>query len=90
MMSTTFLSSASIAEYACARVTVSSSASTLRPRSSAMLRRNAAASFVAFDSIVSGRSSPVTSTGEAAPMFVPLAIAATCPAAAMNVPADAA
>ena len=55
-----------------------------------MLLMNAAASCVAFDSIVSGRSSPFGPTGDAAPMLVVGDIAATCAAAAMKVPADAA
>ena len=62
----------------------------MRPRSTAIPRRYAAASSVAFDRIVSGRSSPPAPTGAAAPIVVAGAIAAICAAAATNVPADVA
>jgi hypothetical protein len=88
--SMTFRSSASLAVYAVASLTVRSRASALRSRLSAMPRNKAAASSVALRWSVSGRSSPPASTTEAAPMLVVGAIAATPAAATMNVPADAA
>ena len=45
---------------------------------------------VALALMVSGSSSPPAATGDAAPIFVPGDIAATCAAATRNVPADAA
>ena len=83
-------SSASKAEKDLALSTVSSSALALRPRPWAMLRIKAAASWVALDARVSGRSCPPPATGEAAPMLVAGAMAATCAAAVMKVPAEAA
>ena len=87
--STMFSSSASVAENDAASKTVDCSASTLRPRSLAISRRKAAASWEALRSRVSGRSSP-RPTGDAAPMFVTGAMAAACAAAVRNVPAEAA
>ena len=81
---------ASFSEYAVALNTVSSSAWGLRSRCSAMLRSNAAASWVAFVCRVSPSSSPCAPTGDAAPMSVTGAIASMFAAAAMNVPALAA
>ena len=69
---------------------VSVRASAFRPRVAAISRMKAAASCVAFCLTSSGRSPPAPDTGDAAPMFVTGAIAATCADAAMKVPADAA
>ena len=62
----------------------------MRPRSDAMLRTSAVVSSSTLRRSVGGRSSPVPETGEAAPMFVPGAIAAMCAATVTSVPADAA
>jgi hypothetical protein len=69
--------------------TAFSAHSTLRPRSVAMVRTKAAASFSIFF-IMSLSAPPPTATGWAAPIFVAGAIAATCAAIVMNTPADAA
>ena len=85
--------SASVALYAAASKTARASASTasvVRSRSVAISRRKAAASWVVFAFIVSGRSFPPESTGAAAPTVVPGDMAAMWAAASMNVPADAA
>ena len=55
-----------------------------------MARMSAAAALVALSDRVSGRSSPPLPTGVAAPMLVLGAITATCAAAVMKVPAEAA
>ena len=68
-------SSASSEVYALASNTVSSRAVTLRFLSRAMLRIRAAASSFALACNVSLNSSPVSDTTDAAPAFVPLAIA---------------
>ena len=70
--------------------TAFSAHSTLRPRSVAMVRANAAASLATFSIMVLSPPPPPTDTGCAAPMFVAGAIAATCAAIVMNTPADAA
>jgi hypothetical protein len=70
--------------------TAFSAQSTFRPRSVAMLRTNAAASFSTFFSISLSVVPPPTVTGWAAPMLVAGAIAATCAAIVMNTPAEAA
>ena len=88
MKSTTFPSTASWALYDAASLTVASSNSWLRPRSWAMLRIRAAASFSTLLARVSSRSSPVDETGVAAPMFDPGAMTAKLAAAVIKVPAD--
>ena len=70
--------------------TAFSAHSALRPRSVAMVRAKAAASFSIFLTISLSGVPPPTVTGCAAPMFVAGAIAATCAAMVMNTPADAA
>ena len=62
----------------------------LRPRFSAMERMLAIASLRTFLPSVPPMSSPELEIGDAAPMFVPDAISAICPARVMNVPALAA
>ncbi len=69
--------------------TAFSAQSAFRPRSIAIVRANAAASFATFF-IISLSPPPETATGCAAPMFVAGAIAATCAAMVMKTPADAA
>ena len=69
--------------------TAFSAQSALRPRSAAIERTNAAASFSIFVMLVLS-GFPDTATGCAAPMFVAGAIAATCAAIVMKTPADAA
>ena len=70
--------------------TVATAHSTLRPRSRAIAVIFATASLSTFSPIVPAISSPCPPTGEAAPMFVPGAIRAMCPASVMKVPAEAA
>ena len=69
--------------------TAFSAHSALRPRSVAMVRAKAAASFSTF-LIISLSPPPPTATGCAAPMFVAGAITATCAAIVMKTPAEAA
>src|SRR2546425_2044120 len=69
--------------------TAFSAQSALRPRSSATVRMNAAASFSTFFIIVLS-APPPSATGEAAPMLVAGAIAATWAAIVMKTPAEAA
>ena len=69
---------------------VDSAHSALRPRAVVIERISAVVSSMTFFSIVSGTSSPLPVTGDAAPMFVPGAIRATWPASVRNVPALAA
>ena len=80
----------SVAVYDFASKTVASSASALRPLSSAIVLMKAAVSSVTLELIVSGRSSPPGPTGDAAPILVTGAMAAMCAAAVTNVPAEAA
>ena len=70
--------------------TALSAQSAFLPRAVAMLRIWATASFSTFVRRSPSISSPDEDTGCAAPMFVAGAIAATCPAIVMNVPAEAA
>jgi hypothetical protein len=78
--------------------TALSAHSTLRFRSLAIDSMNAMVNFSAFSAATSRRSlsssrsppPPLALTGEAAPMLVPGAMAATCPARVMKVPAEAA
>jgi len=72
--------------------TAFSAQSALRPRSTAIERAKAAASFAIFFmlSLSAPAPPPPTATGCAAPMFVAGAIAATCAAMVMNTPAEAA
>ncbi len=70
--------------------TAFSAHSTLRPRSAAIVRAKAAASFSTFLVISLSMPPPPTGTGCAAPMLVAGAIAATCAAMVMNTPAEAA
>ena len=88
MKSTTFNSTASRALKDEAFLTVSSSLSWLRPRSWAMLRIRAAASFSTLLARVSPKSCPPEATGVAAPILVPGAITAKLAAAVMKVPAE--
>jgi len=89
--SITSCSTASLAVMETLRRTASSAQRALRPRSSAMARARAAASFTTFASMTSSVSPPPPMpTGCAAPMFVPGAMAATFAARVMNMPADAA
>jgi hypothetical protein len=61
---------------------------TFRPRCCAIDSESDAAKFSIFFPAAPFGASPLLSTGCAAPMFVPGAIAATWPASAMNTPAD--
>src|SRR2546428_704143 len=70
--------------------TAFSAQSAFRPRSSATVRMNAAASFSIFFIIVLSTFPPPSMTGDAAPMLVAGAIAATCAASVMKTPAEAA
>ena len=70
--------------------TAFSAHSALRPRSAAIVRANAAASFSTFLDISLSICPPPAATGCAAPMLVAGAIAATCAAMVMNTPAEAA
>ncbi len=70
--------------------TAFSAHSALRPRSVAMVRAKAAASFSIFLIISLSPVPPPTATGCAAPIFVAGAIAATCAAIVMKTPAEAA
>ena len=88
--SITFSFSASRSVTATAWRTAFSAQSALRPRSIATVRMKAAASFSTFFIIVLSAPPPPTDTGDAAPMLVAGAMAATCPAIVMNTPADAA
>ena len=69
---------------------VDSAHSAFRPRAVVIERISAVVSSMIFLLNVSGTSSPVLVTGDAAPMFVPGAISATWPASVMKVPALAA
>ena len=69
---------------------VFTASSTGRPRGTTSDRTRAAASSLTFFPIVFGSSSPPPPTGEAAPVFVPGAIAATSQAIRMMNPAEAA
>jgi hypothetical protein len=84
--SITSISSACCAEMLSESLTALSAQSPLRPRSSARLRRKAAASLVTF----SRSMAPLTPTGWAAPTLVPGAMAATGQLIKMKVPAEAA
>jgi hypothetical protein len=66
-----------------------SASALLRPRLATILRREAAASFSIF-CFMTASISPVISTGCAAPVLVPGAMAATSPASRMKKPAEAA
>jgi hypothetical protein len=79
--------SRSVADTLCR--TAFSAQSAFRPRSRAIVRTKAAASFSIFF-IDSLSTWPPTATGCAAPMFVAGAMAATCAASVMKAPADAA
>ena len=70
--------------------TAFSAHSALRPRSSAIERMKAAASFSIFFIDSLSAWPPPTATGWAAPMLVAGAMAATWAASVMNAPADAA
>ena len=70
--------------------TACSAHSALRPRTSAIPRMSAAASFVIFALRSPSMSSPLPETGCAAPIWVLGAIAAMCPAIVIKVPAEAA
>ena len=70
--------------------TAFSAQSALRPRSTAMVRAKAAASFSIFFMLSLSMLPPPTATGCAAPMLVAGAMAATCAAMVMNTPAEAA
>ncbi len=70
--------------------TAFSAQSAFRPRSSAIVRMNAAASFSIFFIIVLSAFPPPSMTGDAAPMLVAGAIAAMWAAIVMKTPADAA
>ncbi|OLD75578.1 MAG: hypothetical protein AUG87_12505 [Candidatus Rokubacteria bacterium 13_1_20CM_4_70_14] len=70
--------------------TAFSAQSAFRPRSSATVRMNAAASFSIFFIIVLSTVPPPSMTGDAAPMLVAGAIAAMCAASVMKTPAEAA
>ena len=69
--------------------TAFSAHSALRPRSTAIVRAKAAASFSIFF-MLSLSTPPLSATGWAAPMFVAGAMAATCAAIVMKTPAEAA
>ena len=69
--------------------TAFSAHSALRPRSRAIVRTNAAASFSIFF-MLSLSTPPLSATGWAAPMLVAGAMAATWAAIVMNTPAEAA
>src|SRR2546422_467132 len=87
--STTFSFTASRSVIATAWRTAFSAQSALRPRSSETVRMNATASFSIFFIIVLS-APPPSATGEAAPMLVAGAIAATWAAIVMKTPAEAA
>ena len=70
--------------------TAFSAHSTLRPRSVAIERAKAAASFSTFLLISLSIWPPPAATGCAAPILVAGAMAATCPAIVMKTPAEAA
>ena len=70
--------------------TASSASFAFRPRPVAHVRASAATSEAIFFAIVSSSFSPLPSTGWAAPMCVPGAIAATSAAIVIRKPADAA
>jgi hypothetical protein len=76
MTSISFRFSASVSEYDAASLTAFTASSTGRPRGSVTERRSAETSSPTFFAIVFGRSSPPPPTGDAAPAFVPGAIAA--------------
>ena len=76
MTSISFRFSASVSEYDVASLTAFTASSTGRPRGSVTERRSADTSSPTFFAIVFGRSSPLPPTGDAAPAFVPGAIAA--------------
>src|SRR3972149_881194 len=68
--------------------TAFSAHSAFRPRSVAMVRAKAAASFSIFFALSLSICPPPTATGCAAPMFVAGAMAATCAAMVMKTPAE--
>src|SRR5207247_5796501 len=90
MRSTTRRRTASRSVIETAWRTAFSAQSALRPRSSATVRMNAAASFSIFFSIVLSVFPPPSMTGDAAPMLVAGAIAAMWAASVMKTPAEAA
>jgi len=90
MRSTTRMRTASRSVIETAWRTAFSAQSALRPRSSATVRMNAAASFSIFFSIVLSVFPPPSMTGDAAPMLVAGAIAAMWAASVMKTPAEAA
>ena len=89
-ISTSFFSRHSVSENETASVIVLTARSEGRPRGSVRERISAAASSLIFFPIVFGRSSPPLPTGDAAPAFVPGAIAATSQAIRTKKPAEAA
>ena len=90
MPSTACIATASDAGELTARSTVLTAQSTFRPRTSAIERILAMASFFTFSPSVPGMSSPCPPTGDAAPISVPGAMSATFAARVMKVPALAA
>ncbi len=88
--SISFRFSASVSEYDAASLTAFTASSTGRPRGSVTERRSAETSSPTFFAIVFGRSSPPPPTGDAAPAFVPGAIAATSHDMRTMKPAEAA
>jgi hypothetical protein len=84
-----FCSSASFSVNAIASRTVFSASSALRPRFPAMLRSQAAVSFSILFRITGSICCPIR-TGEAAPVFVPGAMAATSAIWSTKKPAEAA
>ena len=90
MPSTACIATASDAGELTALSTVLTAQSTFRPRTSAIERILAMASFLTFSPSVPGMSSPWPPTGDAAPISVPGAMSATLAARVMKVPALAA
>ena len=84
----TFFLSASFSVIATLLRTAWIAHSVLRPRFCAMLSLNEAVKFSIFSPITPLTSWPPPATGWAAPILVPGAIAAICPAIVMNTPAD--
>ena len=88
--STTFSRAASSSRTDALFRTASSAHRALRPRANAIFCATATVSFSTFCRRSPLMSLPEESTGCAAPMFVAGAMAATCPAIVMNIPADTA
>ena len=86
--STTWIFAASSAVIDTLSRTAFTAHSTLRPRRWAIASLNDAVKFSIFSPRTPLMSSPCPPTGCAAPMFVPGAMAATCPASVMKTPAE--